>query len=131
MTEENILGICRTQKPWGQKFYCGKQKFAYRNHIIVTYIQIDCLVVGVKQDWLCRRILNKLTFKYYQKHKWMNTIDLYIMENCAVICDHGAFSSFLKKKSIFQKVSETAFTRTICTMHKAGKLKWGYWGQIC
>lgn len=50
------------------------------------------------------------------------------MENCAVICDHGAFSSSEKNKNknYFLKVSETAFTRTICTMHKAGKLKWGY-----
>lgn len=75
-----------------QKFYCGKQKFAYGNHIIVTYTQIDCLVIDVKQNWFCRSILNKLTLKYYPKHKWMNT---------SVFIHYGKFWCYLWSWSIF------------------------------
>lgn len=67
---------------------------------------------------------NKLTFKYYQKHKWMNTCVLYIMENCAVICDHGAFSSFLKK-NLFSESFRNSFYKDHMHYAQSRQIKMG------
>lgn len=54
----------------------------------------------------------------------MNTSVLYIMENCSVNCDHGAFSSFLKK-NLFSESFRNSFYKDHMHYAQSRQIKMG------